>query len=406
MKKVFILCAAFFYINIFSLNAFDFGVVINQDVNISVPGTNSEKNDLDIQGIVIPRFTTPIGETGDLYVSLGVNYRANSQAANPFLVVPELTRTDFSFSLGYANISIGRMFYSDPLKLIADGLFDGARVSFITRSGNISAGCWYTGLLYKNRAVITMTDKELKSRYAAVDYSDFGNTYFAPSRFLFALEYDHPSLAGFLGLKTAMITQFDTSEERLHSQYFTAALSLPIKSFVFDLGGCFELIEHGDTVKPALAADFGVTWMLPTKLEKHLKLSGRISSGVSKDESVGAFLPITTVPQGEIAEAKFSGLSLFSADFTGRLANAVSANGAFTYFIRNDLGTYRYYPVNGADSEGFFLGAELFGRVIWNITSDVRLNFGTGVFLPALGDAAPKAKTVWRAELNVVLSVY
>jgi len=102
----------------------------------------------------------------------------------------------------------------------------------------------------------------------------------------------------------------------------------------------------------------------------------------------------------------YTALSLFGAGFTGRLADAVSADAAFTYFIRNDLGTYLYYPVTGTGSQGHFMGAEIFGRVMWNISSGIRLNFGTGVFLPALGDAAPDAKAVWRAELNMVLSVY
>jgi len=401
MKKLFFLFAICLSISVLPLRAYDFGVVISQDVNVSVPGPGSEKADLAIQGIVIPRFTTPIGETGELYVSAGVNYNANPLAADPFIIVPELLRTDYSFTIGLANISFGRMSYTDPLGFIADGLFDGARVSCITPFGNMRAGCWYTGLLYKNRAAITMTDTELLSSYAKADYSDFFHTYFAPSRIVAALEYDHPSLAGFISLKTAIIAQFDTGKEQLHSQYFTTALSFSVTPFVFDFGECIELVEHGGASSHALAADFGITWIMPTKLEKHLKVSCRYASGAA-----GAFLPITTVPQGEIPEAKLSGLSVLSAEFAGRLANTVSANGAFTYFVRNDLGTYRYYPVTGGNTDGYFLGAELFGRVIWNITSDIRLNFGTGVFLPALGNAAPAAATVWRAELNVVLSVY
>jgi hypothetical protein len=146
--------------------------------------------------------------------------------------------------------------------------------------------------------------------------------------------------------------------------------------------------------------------MLPAALEKHLRLSGRYSSGVSADETVGAFLPLTTVPQGEVAEAKLSGLSLLSLGFTGRLAKALSANAAFTYFIRNDLGTYRNYPAGGSGSGGYFLGAELFGRVAWVVSTGIRLDFGTGVFLPALGDANPGADVLWRAKLNAAFSIY
>ena len=167
-----------------------------------------------------------------------------------------------------------------------------------------------------------------------------------------------------------------------------------------------ELIEYNDKIIPAFAADTGLTFILPTKLEQHITLSGRYSSGASEDKTIGAFLPLTTVEQGELLEAKLSGLSLLSLDFAGRLAESLSANMAFTYFIRNDLGTYRYYPVISGGSEGFFLGGEIFGRLIWNISTGIRLNFGTGVFLPMIGDAAPDAGILWRTKLNLTISIF
>jgi hypothetical protein len=400
MKNAATLTLVFFFCAL-TLRAYDFGVVFSQDADISAPTSDFEKTSFDIHGALIPRFSALIGKTGDLYVSAATNYYAD-----PFAVLPELTRADFSFNAGNADIRIGRMFYSDPMGIIARGLFDGARVSFITRRGNFHAGAWYTGFLYRKRAMITMTHNELRSSYAKVDYDDFADTYFAPSRVLAALEYDHPFIANGIGLKTSVIAQFDTGDDNLNSQYVTAAFSVPFKSFIFNLGGCFELIENDGDISPAFAGDFGVTWILPTTLEKRLKLSGRFSSGVSEDETIGAFLPLTTVPQGEIAEAKLSALSILSLDFTGRLARSLSANMAFAYFVRNDLGTYRYYPADSSGLEGFFLGAELFGRIIWVISTGVRLNFGTGVFLPALGDAKPDADVIWKTKLNLALSIY
>jgi hypothetical protein len=402
MKNAVTLAAVFFFCAL-TLRAFDFGLVFNQDADVSSPVSGSGDAVFEISGALIPRFTALIGKTGDLYLSAAVNHNPA-----PSAIIPELARADFSFSAAGADIRIGRMFYSDPLGIIANGLFDGAQVSFITSAGNIHAGAWYTGFLYRKRAAITMTDNELQSSYAKVDYADFANTYFAPPRVLAALEYGHPSLAGVIALKTSVIAQFDASggEENLNSQYVTAALSIPLKSFVVDLGGCFELIQNGGKTFPAFAGDFGITWILPTALEKHLKLSARYSSGVSDDESIGAFLPLTTIPQGETVEAKLSGLSLLSLDFTGRLARSLSANMAFTYFIRNDLGTYRYYPADSSGLEGYFLGAELFGRVIWVVSTGARLNLGTGVFLPSLGDAKPDAGVLWRTKINLAISIY
>jgi len=414
MKKSFTTFAlrAVFFLCSLSLYAVDFGVVFTQNADINAPDFKLEDADNDISGILSPRLSALLGETGDLYLSAAVNYqidpgtKMSEVTGESFSIIPELTRTDFAFSAGNADIKIGRMFYSDPLGIIANNLFDGARVSFITSGGNIHVGGWYTGLLYKKRAAITMTGNELKSSYIKVDNNDFANTYFAPARVLGALEYDHPSLAGFIGLNVSLIAQYDMSDDQLHSQYFTAVLSVPGQSCIFDVGGCFELIEYNDEMTPAFAADVGLTFVLPTALEKHIKLSGRYASGVSDDKSWGAFLPLTTVNQGEIPEAKFSGLSLLSLDFIGRMAKSLSANMAFTYFIRNDLGTYRYYPISAGSSEGYLLGGELFGRLIWNISTGVRLNLGTGVFLPSLGDANPDGYMLWRTEFNLVISIY
>jgi len=403
MKKNLLLLAVVFHLCAFSLNAIDFGLVFNQDANIDMPAFDSEKIDFNnISGSLLPRVTAPLGKTGRLYISASINYKTE-----PFAVIPELTRTDINFNFGNIKLNMGRMFYSDPLGITANGLFDGAQISFITRNGNIRATGLYTGLLYRERAAITMTTNELKSNNVKVDYDDFANTYFAPKRVLAALEYDHSYIAGFVGLKTSILTQFDAGDENLNSHYFTAALSIPGKSAIFDLGGCFELIDYNGETTPAFAADIGLTFMLPTKLEKHIKLSGKYSSGVSENKTIGAFLPITTVPQGELVEAKFSGLYILSLDYTGRLAKSLSANMSFTYFIRNDLGTYRYYPVTEENTEEeFYLGAEIFTRIVWTISSGIRLNLGTGVFLPALGNVAPDADILWRTKLNLVISIY
>ena len=400
MKKLLLLLATIFYLSVFSVYAFDFGLVFSQDVDVKIPAFDFERTGIDISGVLLPRLTSQLGDNGALYISAAINYEGD-----PFAVVPELTRTDVNLNLGNINLSIGRMFYIDPLGITANGLFDGAQIAFITRNGNIRAGAWYTGLLYKERASIAMTDNELKASNVEVDYGDFANTYFAPSRILAAVEYDHPSLTGSLGLKTSLLAQFAAGSENLNSQYLTAALSIPAKTFIFDLGVCMEMIEYNDETTPALAANVGLTFILPTKLEKHIRLTWRYSSGVSEDKSINAFLPITTVSQGEILEAKFSGLTLLSLDFTGRMTDAISATAEFTYFIRNDKGTYKSYWTEGAD-DGFSLGAEIFGRFVWTISSGIRLNLGTGLFIPALGDVAPDSDIIWRTKLNLIFSIY
>jgi hypothetical protein len=141
--------------------------------------------------------------------------------------------------------------------------------------------------------------------------------------------------------------------------------------------------------------------MPPAPFENRLSLLGRFSSGVAEDGSLAAFLPITTAFQGEILKAKLSGLSMVSLDYTARLHRACSASAASSYFIRSDLGTLPNYG-----TEGYFLGNEFFGRLLWSPVSDMQINLGGGAFLPVLGDAAPKADVQWRVELNVILALY
>lgn len=406
MYAVFLFCSL-------SLNAVDFGLVFTQNTDVTVPDFNFKSTGLDLSGVFQPRFTALFGEKGDLYVSAAVNCKADPLSGtspwngiNSFAIIPELTRTDFAYNLGFMDIKVGRMIYSDPLGFIANNLFDGAQASFITGAGNVHAGGWYTGLLYKKRASITMTEKELESSYSEADYSDFANTYFAPSRILAALEYEHPSLAGFIGLNVSFMAQFDMGNEKLNSQYLTAALSIPGRYCILDLGGCLELIEYNNETIPAFAGDIGLTFILPSILENHIKLSGRYSSGVSEDKTYTAFLPLTTVTQGEILEAKLSGLSFICFDYTGRMSKSTSLNMAFKYFLRTDMGTYRSYPVERNASDGFLLGGEIFGRLICNISTGFRLNIGTGAFLPSLGDINPDKGVMWRTNLNFVISIY
>jgi hypothetical protein len=132
---------------------------------------------------------------------------------------------------------------------------------------------------------------------------------------------------------------------------------------------------------------------------------GRFSSG--ETGGITSFVPITTKPQGNVLQAKLSGISVFFLDYTAQLRRTVSAGLTASYFIRNDEVTYAGYPVtNSADNGGSALGCELLGRVIWTPFSDLSLNLGAGIFLPSLGNAAPKADTQWRLELGLILVLY
>jgi len=401
-KYVFLLLAVFTLP--VSIAAFDFGLVVNQNFGYGNRGKSEEK--FDYQADILPRFSFLIGDNGEFYLSAGMTLGYEDE----FTYVPELLRTGFSMRFGNSVIKAGRIPYADPLSFIASGLFDGVQFSHNGGTGSFNIGAWYTGLLYKKNANITMTANDQARYYSAVDYGDFYNTYFAPPRMLAAVGWEHPSIGEFLRFKASVIGQFDLidADVKYHSQYFILKAGIPVKSLLFELGGSLELAQtvlaDESSFNIAFAGDFGVFWTLPSSFSSRLSFTGTIAGG-RVDDVVGAFVPVTTKYYGSIFEQKMSGLSVLNLNYSARIAGALGTSVSMSYFVRNDLGTYKGYPLSGSGSDGYFLGAEFFARVIWSPVSDLQLNLGGGAFLPAMGDAAPDANPQWRIELTAILAV-
>jgi hypothetical protein len=363
----------------------DFGLILDQ----TAAGYGGSQGDgkFDYEGTLIPRYSTFLGDNGELYISAGLKVESLNGTTT---VLPEILRTEFSWYFDIGDIKAGRMYYSAPLPFIAEGLFDGASFTFDTAMGNVGIGAWYTGLLYKKRINITMTLDELLSYYSALDYGNFANTYFATQRFITAVDWEYPDLLDLIRVKLALLGQFDLSGGKLNSQYLAAQFAMPLKAFVIDLGGCLEMIQHADDSGVAFAGELSFSWMLPefaVFTQSQLTLLGRFSSGTVKDSAVRAFQPVTSMDQGEVIKKKLSDLSMISLDYTARFNRNISA-GLSTSFFSN--------------REGSFLGNEFFGRFYWSPTSDLWLNLGCGAFIPY----KEYTGNVWRLELNAVLSVY
>jgi hypothetical protein len=358
---------------------------------------------VDYSGTLNPWLSTPLDFSRNgaaLYLSAGLTAESAKDNSN---FIPELLRSELTFPISEGmEIKAGRMRYADPLGFIAGGLFDGAGFSLDTSDiGTFGVGAWYTGLLYKRSAGITMTEKELASYNEELDYGNFADTYFAPSRLLFTLDWDYPNLER-LKLKTALITQVDTSGV-FHSQYLAVKANIPVKSFVFDLGACLELSQVSEENKVSFAGELGAAWILPTPIRDYLSLTARFSSGMSDNSALAAFTPLTAEGQGYILKAKLSGLSTIRFDYTARLHESFSVRAASTYFILNDSETYKGLPES---RDGSALGNEFYGSLVWYPFSDLRLNFGCGAFLPSLGNADSGGRPIWRFELNAVITIF
>jgi hypothetical protein len=166
IKRVLCLFIFPFYLLIFNspLAAFDFNLILDQSFGVGGTGNNS---DFDYSGSLIPSFSGLVGGNGKFFLSAGIEagYRED------LTFTPELLQTDLLLNFGRLDLRFGRMIQGDPLGFVATGLFDGARVSYDFEAGTLSGGVWYTGLQYKNRAMIAMTDKELETLAEPVDKS-------------------------------------------------------------------------------------------------------------------------------------------------------------------------------------------------------------------------------------------
>ena len=405
--KLRLLIVFFLLTTSFIMHAQDFGVLVDQSVDFNMNGLNVDNWQFNYSGSIIPYFSSLIGGNSELIIAAAFSY-----CVEPWFYIPELLLTELTMRLNRSEIKLGRMEYEDPLGMIASGYFDGALFSFDTNGGTFSIGGLYTGYLFKTRAAITMTKDEEKYSHEMYSFDDFQNTYFAPARLLSSLNWKHPSIGGFLDVKFSLLGQFDFTGANLDSQYAVLNLSIPSTYFILDFGGCFELIQYNgiqngmDDITMAVAAKAGLTLIIPDRHQKRISLQGIYASGVFEDVPIGAFLPVTTIPHGNLLNAKLAGLSIVSFNFITNYSDTVLSDLSVSFFMRNDLGTYNNYPVMGTDSKGFYLGPEFYYRFSLNSASGFHMNLGGGVFIPFLGDAMPDADILWRAEASILFSLF
>lgn len=367
-----------------SLWAFDVGLMLDQ--NAYYPSEESDTA-FAYKGLAIPYLSGLMGDLGEFYISAGINFQNN-----PWSFVPELLRTELYYAEGGMEMSLGRMSYSDPLGFIASGLLDGERFSFHTEAGTFSVGAWYTGFIYKKRINIEMTDGDRESNNAAFDYGNFTDSYFAPRRVLVAFDWEHQGLGERVFARLSLLGQVDLTGAELNSQYIIGKMIVPFSVFSVSFGGCFELMQKSGDMSMAFAAELGTAWKTASQ---GLSLLARYSS--EKSGSMAVFLPVTTNAQGQIYPVKLSGFSIASLDYTARLHRTFAISLTPSCFFLSDI---------ISTSGKFLIGTEFFGVFYWSPLPDISVNLGGGVFLRSLGNVEPKGKNLWRAELNLVLSLF
>jgi len=296
---------------------------------------------------------------------------------------PELSRfaVNHRFSPRY-SLEAGRINYTDVMGFTASGLFDGARFEAVTPMGNISAGGFYTGFLYKETAEILMTAHDTY-QYAQTWNGDF-DSYAASRRAFTAVRWDMP-LGETNTLSAESLFQFDlnNTDDVLHSQYAEVQMVLCFPHMPeFTVGALFEAMEYKDRDSTiALGALARARMDVPGSLNDRLNIAIKLSSGQWDDFFY----------RGCAHQRPRSG------------------NGIFRNHLRPGVlfGSLRYFArtYNEPAAEGNLYGGECWASVAWQPLDDIRLTLGGGAFFPSLGNIYPDGTDpMWKFIAGLSLS--
>jgi len=308
----------------------------------------------------------------------------------------DLTRTAVSLNINERmSLEAGRVRYDDVLGFTAAGLFDGARFQMVLPQGAINIGALYTGLLYKESALILMTGNDVLRYYEPWD-NDL-SCYFASSRVLTTARWDMPLFGDANTLSAEVLVQFDLngSDDYLNSQYVEAKYEFyPTESIGLSAGVLLQAMQNSEGAAAAFGLFAGMGMEMPGALNDWISAYIKFTSD-SSNENFPAFMPISSVSQGEVFQAPLSGLMLVSGDYSLRITKTMYTEAFLRYYIK----TY-----NDPSTEGNFYGGEIWGSLAWQPFDDVRLTAGGGLFFPGLGDVYPDdTDLMWK--VNVLLSM-
>jgi len=418
MKRITLLLAIFFLLSFFVFSA-DFGLLLDQ--RLEAENGLSGNRLITYTPALAPWFSWNGGEGVSVYLSGLFSYRYYNYngdiSGDGWTFVPELSRLvkdggifipEISrFAINYRinegmTLEAGRVAYDDALGFVASGLFDGVILETEAPLGTITAGIFYTGLLYKETGKIIMTDYDAKKYSEEWDY-DFSTGYFTSRRALAAVRWDMP-VGESNSLSAELLAQFDLNgeDEKLNSQYlevlyeFYPEISPMFSMMRVSVGALVETMQNND-------GDFGAAFGflakvktdLPTSISDWLGLTVKFTSGASGD-IFNSFIPLSSVSQGMIFANTNAGLALVSADYSLMITESLFAECSFSYYIRTYDDPY---------IDGRLYGGEVWASLGWQPLEDIRATLGGGVFFPGMGNIYPdNSDAMWKITAGVTLS--
>ena len=398
--SVLLLCAAGLVCSL------DFGLVISQEIE-------SENEYFDVENIhfaytpsFTPWFSWDSGGKVSIYISnrffLEYNYYSYNELATGWAVPvfkTELTYSAINFRINDTmSLEGGRIEYDDTIGFVASGLFDGIRFKAEISKSAINVGVFYTGLLYRETALIWMTYNDIERYYEPWDWDDSLEYCFASKRILTDVRWDM-SITEAFALSAEFLAQIDVNNDediqKLHSEYIEAKVVFhPVSTLEITGGFLFEFMQD-EKANNSSAFGFlaGMKTGVPGSLNDMLKLNIKFTTGPWNEDSI-AFTPINSVAQGDIFFMDISSLFYPSVDYSVRLHHTLLAEGSFRYYVNTD-----------SDAENNAYGGELWASITWQPVDDIRLKVGGGVFLPDMGNVYKDSDPMWRVDAVFTLSL-
>ena len=373
----------------------DFGVIINQNFTLA------DQNYIYYSAAALPWFAAPLGEQVDLYLSAAGGFEfEDGEGVSPLF---EVNRFELTYRPAAAlNFTVGRQNFRDSTGFVMSGLFDGVSAVVNFNGGQLNPGVFYTGLLYKKTASISLNIQDY------IDYYD-DDLYFASRRIAGGLNWEKTGIFDSqASLHVSGIFQFDLNDTDIivHSQYLAAKTAVPLTdTFNLNCGAMLELLEETDQdVRAAFAAAVDIQQLFYGAFPGMLAAGGRFSSGAWND-NIGAFVPITGEAQGRVLRPNLSGIALLHAGYTVRLRRALYAELSAAYLFRTDSAAFADHDLD-LDSDSPALGGECYLGVSWSPLSDLMFTLGGGLFFPGMGNSfVDDAKVKYRFELTAGISL-
>jgi hypothetical protein len=331
---------------------------------------------------LVPWFSAVLGEKTTLYLSGRLGFTQKGESWEKPVV--ELDRSEVSIRpIAPLRIVIGRQRYRDGGGMIAAGNYDGLSGSYGLGKARLTAGVFYTGLLYKESARILMTARDKAWYREVLDYGE-PETYTASRRLVLTAGGELPDLTERLSLNVLILSQFDLNKTaRLHSQYleinpeFEAHGRLRISA-----AGIAGLSEaEGADPRMNFAGTAGLDWEVPGAVYDLIQTRVNWGSGAVSG-NIGSFMPINSITQGTIFTPTLTGTMNVRLSYTVRPEERISVKGEGGVYWRTDRESFQDGELD-MNSQGRFLGGELGTALTLAPDSAIRFTLGGGVFIPS-----------------------